>query len=42
MAKSNNATASNWRKLDAAYRKQEKERRNANKAKREARENKDS
>jgi len=41
MAKSNKATASTWRKLDAAYRKQEKARRDANAAKRKAREDAD-
>jgi hypothetical protein len=37
MAKSDKATASTWRKRDAAYRKQEKERRDANKARRATR-----
>lgn len=37
MAKSMKPTASTWRKLDAAYRKQQKERRDANKARRQAR-----
>ncbi len=38
MANSEKASASTWRKRDAAYRKQEKERRAANTARRAARE----
>lgn len=38
MAKTDKPSASTWRRKDAAYRKQQKERRDANAARRQARE----